>query len=752
MRDGLDYDPDDLLREAQARYREAVNADRPNREAAQDDLRFLAGEQWDPRVEQDRIRDGRPVLTIPRLAQFVNQVVNDIRLNKPAITVRPVDNGADEKIAETYTGLIRNIEATSDADSAYVGAAEYAVRCGMGHFRILTRYVDDDAWQQEICIEPIHNPQAVVWDPAAKKLTREDANYCFVLQRIPRKAFRREFPNAALADMERPVPVDWEEWATYDSVQIAEYWVKVPMMRTVARSPDGQVFDVTGMPPAAVEQMVTAGGEVRQVESHKVCSYLISAGEVLAGPFEWPGKFIPIVPVVGSEVWVGDRVVRFGMVRFAKDAQRSFNYHRSAEVETAALAPKAPYIATPEQIKGYEEDWARANQDNQSVLLYNPDPQAGGPPQRIAPPPIPAAFAQLALEAAEDMKAVTGIYDAALGARSNETSGRAIMARQREGDVGSFHYIDNLSKSIAYAGRILVDLIPRIYDNERVVRVLGEDGIPEAVPINVETPDGRKLHDLSLGRYDVVVRSGPAFSTRREESAQAMMEFMRVYPPAAAAIGDLVADAMDWPGAKEIAERLRAVMPPGLAEAAKAKARGEEPPPPPEPPPPGPEEIEAMAKAEKAQADAEKAKADAEKARLEVQQMRAANDTAEVAAIMATPDPMGGGMMPEQMGPPAPAPSMPAAPVSPLSINLGEDIQATLAQSQMSTTQAIQEVAAQMAQAVAAMAQAAQMMAQTGQQVATMGETVASAAQMMAAPKRVVRDERGRAVGVEAAL
>ncbi len=748
MRDGTDYDHADLLLEARDRYREAVNADRTNLEAAQDDLKFLAGEQWDPRVEQDRIRDDRPVLTINRLPQFINQVVNDIRLNKPAITVRPVDRGADEKIAETFTGLIRHIEAASDADTAYINAAEQAIRCGIGHFRILTKYADDDAWDQEICIEPIRNPFAVVWDPAAQKLTREDAQRCWVIQRVDRRAFRKMFPDAALSDLERPVPSDWEDWATRDEVQIAEYWIKKPITRILARTVDGQVLDASGMPPAMVEQITAAGGEVRAVESHKVCSYLMTASEILAGPFEWPGRYIPIIPVIGAEIVIGDRVVRHGIIRFAKDAQRSFNYHRSAEVETAALAPKAPWVATPEQIKGYEEDWARANQDNFSVLLYNPDPQAGGPPQRIAPPPIPAAFAQLSLEAAEDMKAVTGIYDAALGARSNETSGRAIMARQREGDVGSFHYIDNLSKAIGYAGRILVDLIPRVFHNERVVRIIGEDGIPETVPVNIETPDGRRLHDLSLGRYDVVVRSGPAFSTRREESAQAMMEFMRVYPPAAAAIGDLVADAMDWPGAKEIAERLRAVMPPGLAEAAKAKARGEEPPPMPEMPP-GPEQIEAQAKAEKAQADAIKAQAEAEKARFEVAQMKATTDAAEVAAILGTPDPMAPAPMmaeaPMAASPPMPAP-MPASPVA---INLGEDIQAALAQSQMSTAQAMQDVASQVAQAVAAMGQAAQIMAATGEQVAAMGQTVAQAAQMMAAPRRVVRDERGRAIGVE---
>ena len=637
MRDA--EDSSDLLRVALRRYRDAVRHDRDNREAALDDLKFLAGEQWDPIVERRRIAEGRPCLTINRLPQFVRQVTGDLRLNKPAITVRPVDDGADTKLADTLSGLIRNIESVSDADTAYIQAAEHSIACGMGHFRVSTHYLSEDAWEQEIRVEAISNPFAVVWDPAASKLTREDARYCFVLARVDREAFREMFPDAGLASMDRPHVVDWEDWVNRESVLVAEYWIKKPITRVLARMPDGAVLDMTDAPPEIIAQATAEGAQLRRSEGHKVCSYLISAGEVLAGPFDWPGRHIPIIPVIGSEIQIGERVVRHGMVRFAKDPQRSYNYHTSADVEFAALQPKAPFLATVEQIKGLEEEWARANQDNHSVLVYNPDPQAGGPPQRVQPPVPSAAMGALAARAAEDMKGVTGIYDAALGARSNETSGRAILARQREGDVGSFHYIDNLSKAIAHCGRILVDIIPKIYDSERVIRVLGEDGDIEIVQINVALPDGTLRNDLAAGRYDVTVRSGPSFSSRRDEAAQAMMEFMRVYPPAAGAIGDLVADAMDWPGAKEIAARLKAMMPPGLAEKAKADARGEPPPEMP-PQPPGPEQIEAQAKAQKAQADAVKAEAEAMKAQIEAQMM---------GAQMMMPSPM---MPPEQMPPP----------------------------------------------------------------------------------------------------
>lgn len=736
------YDPRDILQDALDAYREALDADRDNRDAAYDDLRFLSGEQWEETVKRQRVRDGRPTLTVNRLPQFIRQVTGDIRLNKPAIVVRPVDGGADVKTAALYSGLIRNIESVSDADTAYVQAAEHAVSCGMGHFRVTTQYVADDAWEQDIRIEPVRNPFAVVWDPQATKLTREDARYCFVLERVERKAFRARFPNAALSDMDRPVPTEWRDWASRDTVLLAEYWVRKPITRRLAALPTGEVLDVSDAPPEELAALQMAGARFRESKGHKICSYLISAGDVLGGPYDWPGKYIPIVPVIGSEIVTGDRVVRHGLVRFAKDPQRMYNYHRSAAVEAIALAPKSPWIATPEQVKNFEEDWARANQDNQAVLLYNPDPAAGGPPQRVAPPPVPAALIQESALSSDDMKATTGIYDAALGARSNETSGRAILARQREGDVGTYHYIDNLAKALAHCGRILVDLIPRIYDTERVVRILGEDGASEVATLNIETPDGRRINDLSLGRYDVTVKTGPSFSTKREESAQAMLEFMRVFPQAAPLLGDMLAEAMDWPGSRVIAARLKTMLPPGMAERADAEAKGEE-------IPaevmqmmqqPSPEQMKMQADLQAQQAElamkqqqmeadllVEQAKLDLERQRLELERAKA---EAQFAIKVS-----------ETQAKQAPA----------VGIMLGADTERAVAEAQVGSSMAMQDMAANLSAAMSAVAEAAQQMSATAQQVGIMGAQMAESARLMAAPKRVVRDAQGRATGFEIA-
>jgi len=284
--------------------------------------------------------------------------------------------------------------------------------------------------------------------------------------------------------------------------------------------------------------------------------------------------------VVGEEVHVGDRTVRHGIVRYAKDPQRLYNYWRTAAAESVALSPRAPWLVTPRQIEGQKKQWESANRGNPPYLLYSPDPSAP-PPQRIEPAYPPVALFQEAGIAADDMKAVTGIYDAGLGAQGNETSGRAILMRQREGDTGTYVYVDNLSRAIRHAGRILVDLIPRIYDTERTLRILGEDGGEGFTVINrvVPGPDGPvTLNDLGAGKYDVEVSAGPGFSTRRLEAAESMMAFVQAVPQAGAVIADLIARNMDWPGAEAIAERLRRLLPPGLdAETPEPSA----PPPPP---------------------------------------------------------------------------------------------------------------------------------------------------------------------------
>lgn len=590
-----------------SRYEIAYDADKDNREAALEDLKFRAGEQY---TEQDKkVREGRPLLTIDRTGQFVRQVTGDIRLNTPQGRVRPVGDGADQETAETLEGLIRNIQYVSRARLAYLSAADSMCTCGIGHFRINREYSSDDTFEQDIRIRRMPDVFSVTWDPQAEEFDKSDAMYCFVTRELSDEEFEEQYPKAAKISFEefgRHVTDTkrYELWRQDKVVVVGEYWVKEPTERTISLLSDGRVIDDADTLDPLTRELLDAGGlkikDTRVVKTHKVNQYIVNGAEVLEGPFEWPTGDIPIIPVIGEEIHVGRRLVRQGMVRALKDPQRAYNLMRSAQVEWLAMQPKAPYAATAKQIEGHEDNWKKVANENFPVLIYNPDPDAPGPPQRVAPPTGSVGFAQEIAQCAEDMKAVTGVFDASLGARGNETSGVAIQARQREGDVSTFNLVDNVALAIETCCRQLVRLIPKVYDTERVVRVLFEDGSDEARKVNGYDDQGQKVNfltDISDGKYDVVVDTGPSFSTRRQEAAASMQDIVRAAPDLMSIGGDLLVKNLDWPGADDLAERLKRHMmmtsPHLLMEDEQFEAFLQQ------PKPPTPEDIEAMAEAEK---------------------------------------------------------------------------------------------------------------------------------------------------------
>lgn len=552
----------DILRLARDRMSESIEFDRQNREDAMDDMEFIAGRQWPEDIKQAREASGKPVITINRLPQFVRQVTGDIRKLNPAIRVIPGDNKATEETAETIAGLVRQIEYSSDASSVYEGAAEQSAACGMGAFRILAEYADDEAFEQDLYVKRIPNPFAVYWDPMARDSTRKDAQYCFITEQMRADDFEKAYPKGSQDDTEHDGQTDgMEHWQMSGSVVVAEYFWKEPVTKTIGQLRDGSIVE---NPPAIFDVVQT-----RKVQTHKVMWAKISGMNVLEGPTEYPCKHIPVVAVMGEEMHVGEEVVRTSVIRYAKDSQRLYNYWKSTHAELVALQPRAPYLVTAKQVAGLETLWNEANTENRPYLPYNPDEKAPAP-QRAVPPQPSAGIMQEAVGAAEDMKATTGIYDSALGQRSNETSGVAIRQRQMEADVSTSIYTDNLAKSIAQCGRILVGMIPKIYDTQRIVRIVGDDDKEQAVPVNQMALDDAlqpvQVNPLTVGKYDVRVSVGPNYSTRRQETAESMMQFVQSFPTAGQVAGDLIAKAMDWPDADKLAERLKKTLPPGMID------------------------------------------------------------------------------------------------------------------------------------------------------------------------------------------
>jgi hypothetical protein len=583
----------DLIADAKEAFKECQDAESLNRQEAVDDLRFARlAEQWPESIRQQRELEGRPVLTINRMPTFIRQVVNETRQNRPQMKFRPVGEGADQATASVFDGLGRQIQMASNAEVAYDTASDFAVTMGWGYFRIDMEYASDDSFDLDVVINRVANPFTVYGDPHSSEADSSDWNVAFVTERIKRAAFEARYPDAEATDWDS-TSNDESEWVTEDEIRIAEWWTREETRRPIVKLSDGRVllaeiyekeraflFDPAGL---------TVVGQ-RETRSHKVVQRIVAGSQVLETN-AWSGVYIPIIPVYGEELNIeGERVFK-SLIRDAKDAQRMMNFWRSASTELVALAPKVPYIGRKGSFNSDQKRWETANTKSHPYLEYDGDE----PPQRQPIDSGPAAGAlQEAMNASEDMKAIMGLFDASLGAKSNETSGRAILARQREGDVSTFHFLDNLSRAVKHAGRVIVDLVPKVYNSQRVIRTLSEDGsmvpVPlmqpvmpqtkpgdtqpsayQPVPPGVQPPPGARIFDLGVGKYDVTVVVGPSFTTRREEAANQMVELTRANPNIAPMIIDIMARNLDWPEADKVAERIKMTLPPHM--------RGEGPPP-----------------------------------------------------------------------------------------------------------------------------------------------------------------------------
>jgi hypothetical protein len=370
------------------------------------------------------------------------------------------------------------------------------------------------------------------------------------------------------------------QWMTENTVRIAEYFYYEITKQTLNLYP-GNATALQGSPEDKMLRMQFGKPlRSREAERKQVKWLKINGYEVLESS-DWAGEHIPVIRVLGNEFEVEGRIYISGLVRNAKDPQRMYNYWVSQEAEMLALAPKAPFIGYGGQFEGYEAQWKTANTNNWPYLEVNPDVTdgAGGMlplPSRAQPPMASSGLLQAKAGAAEDIKSVTGQYNASLGMAGNERSGKAILARQKEGDTGTYHYNDNYARAVRRLARQLIDLIPKIYDTQRVARIVKEDGESQAVKINPMQPEAvkkivdergiviDKIYNPSVGKYDVMVVTGPGYATKRQEAMEAMGQMLQGNPQLWAVAGDLFVKNMDWPGAQEMAKRFAKTIDPKL--------------------------------------------------------------------------------------------------------------------------------------------------------------------------------------------
>jgi hypothetical protein len=589
-------DRTDVLAEMRKRMAMAQSAYSNSRSAELDDLRFMAGSpdnnwQWPQDVlatrgsVQGQTVNARPCLTINKLPQHVRTVTNEQRQNRPSGKVIPADDRADPQVAEIFDGIVRHIEYMSDADVAYDTACENQVTFGEGFIRLLTEYCDEDTFDQDIRIGRIRNAFSVYMDPMIQDPCGSDARYCFITQDLTTQEFERMFPDATPITSLRSSAVgdgSMGYWLNENTVRIAEYFYIVEERATLNMYPGGITAFADSPEAKQMEMMGMEPMRTRESTQKRVKWMKTNGFEVLEEQ-DWAGKWIPVIRVIGNEFEVDGEIHISGLVRNAKDAQRMYNYWVSQEAEMLALAPKAPFIGYGGQFEGYEQQWRTANTQNWPYLEVNPDATDGAGnsfplPQRAQPPMAQQGLIAAKMGAADDIKATTGQYDPSLGATSNERSGRAILARQAQSDTGTYHYVDNLARAIRHVTRQIIDLIPKIYDTQRIARIIGIDGQTGMAKINpmqqepvreIRDEAGiviEKIYNPGVGKYDVVVTTGPSYLTKRQEAMDAMSQILQGSPQLWAVAGDLFVKNMDWPGSEELAERLRKTIDPKLLQ------------------------------------------------------------------------------------------------------------------------------------------------------------------------------------------
>ncbi len=563
-----------------------------------DDIRF----GFVPGAQKDCAMNKRAGYEFNKTRPVVKAVTNDLRQNDPAIKVRAMEDG-HKHLAEILNGLIKNIEANSRANVAYDTAGFFAAAGGYGVIRLNTYYADDDVFDQDICIEEVRDPFTIKFDARAKAFDKRDSRRIWEETELSREEFEAQYPDADLVDFGTQ-SIRYGDWFSEKAVRVVKLWKRESVTKTIYQLSDGRVLSeedykaleptlnqpvqpdsgVMGQPPAEPLKLQNQ----REVKSNKITWQICSGKEVLEGPNEWPGKFIPLIPVWGESVNVEGQEYYSGLVRPIKDSQRLFNWNVCVGMEVLENQPRNPLMFTAAMIEGYEEAYRNLGKDNAPGLQYNVDPAApnGGAPSRLSPPAFPGGFFESAQFSADLIKSVSNVVDAPVQQRAS--SGKAIQAVEHQQDVGNFDYIDNLARAKAFVGEQLVDLIPKTYDTARTVMILGEDGKEDYAQLNqsvyvgqangkpfsltadqvkqaqqqgVQLPQGKWqiINDLSIGKYAVTVTVGPSYATQRMETVAVLTQLASNPDPLISSVAAyLIVKNTDAPGTEEMEKAMRA--------------------------------------------------------------------------------------------------------------------------------------------------------------------------------------------------
>lgn len=572
---------DEIVSEAKSRFHRCEDWESQARKLWLDDYKFAHadsdnGYQWPNNIKRDRDVDARPSLTINKTRQHCLQIVNDARQNKPEIKVTGTGAGASYQSAQVYQGIIRHIEYISQAQAAYDTASTFQVFSGIGYWRIVTDFPNDKTFDQEIYIRRVKDPLGVYLDCDITEKDGSDARYAFVFEDRAREQMEIEYPKLKNAAPTGSIG-ESSSWHGSDKVRVCEYYRKRDKASKLIASADGTIIRSDGVPKELLKQILSdPAAKQRDIVEPEVEWYLIVGDEIVERR-TWPGRYIPIVRVIGEETVIDGVLDRKGHARALKNPQRMYNYWSSSAVEFVALQGKTPWVASQRATEGFEREWKNANRENLAWLPWNDIDDAGNPvtpPNKTPAPTMAPAYLQGLQVASTEMQMVSGQYDSMIGEQTNERAGVAIMQRQRQGEKATYHYIDNLAEAVRFTGRILIDLIPKIYDTPRVLRIMSDAGDESEIQIDPSAQQAyaerqqrdqarvERIFNPSVGEYEVISDIGPNYATRRQEAFNALTQMVTQAPALMSIAGDLIMKAADFPLADQLAERLHNMVPP----------------------------------------------------------------------------------------------------------------------------------------------------------------------------------------------
>jgi hypothetical protein len=547
-------DNKELLLRLHKNYKKAYDADHKNRHRAEENIKFanIPGNQWSDVSKAERGKE-RLMLEFNQLKVMCKRVINEMRANRPQARFLGFEDG-DKSLAETFSGMFRNTWNMSDGDSVADYQGEYQVYGGYGVWELVTEYSNDSAFDQDIKIKNVPNPFCVWSDPDSKDMLKRDAEWWIKAHKIKKSTYEERWPDREVVSFEPNDLDDEDDWEDNDGVRIAEFWYKQKEKKTLYLLEDGSTVDALPEGMQAVRQ--------REIVCYKVMCAICSGDAVLEPPTEFCCDEFPFVPVYGEYLIIDGNIRWDGMVEHMKPAQQAYNSGRTAIVEVVEASAQGKFFATAAQADGHTDEWAVAHKKNLPFILYNADPQVPGQPGILPGAQVPVALIQSVEMAKEELNSLAGFTFDPTATDAKNISGKALNARATQGQIATFNYPDNMAKAHKRTGEIFIKMAPKIYDTERVVRTLGADGSEKFVTLNTIDPaTGEKINDLSRGKFDIVVNTGPSFQTKRQEAAETLTQMASNDPALMPAAGDLVYKSLDVPYAEEIAERVRLMLP-----------------------------------------------------------------------------------------------------------------------------------------------------------------------------------------------